>query len=92
MKRELLVASFTSTAWILISFVFFAICYHLIGEFIGHFKLMEFERLLGEIEYVDGLTIPRLALVELGCFMFIANIPINYYWMRRLKQQSEERN
>ena len=73
MKKEVLFASMISTVWIVMSFVVFGVCYFLLGEVVGHFKLMQLENAWGVLEYVPGLTIGRLALVELGLFMFLVS-------------------
>ena len=90
MTRELLFASIISAVWLAVCFVFFGVLYIGIGRLIDPSGLMQFENAWGVLQYGNGVSIPRLSLFVFGTAMFLACVPLNYYWLRRCRRAGEE--
>ena len=90
MTRELIMATAISAVWLATCFVVSGVLYITAGRLIDPSGLMQFENAMGVLQYSDGISIPRLSLVVFGSCMFLACLPINYYWLRRLKRGDDD--
>ena len=83
MTRELIFASVVSAIWLATCLVCTAVLYVSLGRLLDPSGLMQFEHAWGTLHYSHGVSISRLSLFVIGTGMFLACLPINYYWMRR---------
>ena len=88
MTRELILATFVSTIWLTLSFLFFGMIHGLMGSIVGPIQLAAWEETLGRIYLWNGVSIARISLWWYGASVFVAVLPVNYYWMRRLQKSA----
>lgn len=89
MLRELILATALSAVWLTLSFLFFGVVHGVIGSLVGPIELMVWEDSLGRIDLWNGVSIARISLWIYGLAVFVAVLPVNYYWMRRLRSTSD---
>ncbi len=89
MMRELILATFVSAVWLTLVFLFFGALHGLVAAPVGPIQLMEWEEALGRLYLRNGVSIARISLWIYGAAMFAAVLPVNYYWMRRLRRASD---
>ncbi|MDX1739792.1 MAG: hypothetical protein R3178_00800 [Rhodothermales bacterium] len=89
MLRELILATVVSSIWLTLNFLFFGALHGFVGSLVGPLELMAWEESLGRIYLWNGVSIARISLWLYGLVVFAGVLPVNYYWMRRLRRPSE---
>ncbi len=81
--KQLVVISIVSAMWLALCFVALGFIYIGIGYLFDPSGLMQFEDRWGHYHLAGRMSIPKLSVFVYGIAMFIASLPINYYWIRR---------
>jgi len=84
MKKDLLLATALSAAWINIMFLVFGGGYAVVRDLVGSSRFYRFERALGQLDVLGIESVPWVGFLLFGAFMMLASLPVNYYWYRRL--------
>ncbi len=85
MLRELILATVVSSIWLTLNFLFFGAVHGFVGALVGPLELMVWEESLGRIHLWNGVSIARISLWLYGLVVFVGVLPVNVYWMRRLR-------
>ncbi len=90
MARELVLSTLVSVVWLTMCFMCFGALYALLGDALGLQRMVELEHALGRIQ-LPGTSIGRVSLLFFGCAMVVGSLPINLYWLKRLRRDADSR-
>ncbi|MBT8399750.1 MAG: hypothetical protein KJO98_04680 [Rhodothermia bacterium] len=90
MTRELVLSTVLSVVWLSMCFMGFGALYALLGDVLGLQRMMEIEHALGRIK-LPGTSISRVSLLFFSTAMVVGSLPINLYWLKRLRKDRDSR-